>query len=406
MTTSHDIFANQPLPHVRGVLAITGATLGMATGFGLLILSSVFVGPLTAEFGWTRTDVSLGYVLAAMGMATGGLVWGRVSDRVDLRLLLAMGGICQVLPLASLAVAQSLWQFLAAHLILGFFGFGALYAPYVAVAGDWFPERRGVVMGLVTAGGAIGQGTLPFAAEALIAQMSWRQAYLVLALGVAVAQVLIYLTARRQADARNIAADGEAGSFITPRLALLGTAAFFCCACMGMPLFHLAGFVTMICGSSQLGATSLLVAMASGAVGRVAFGFLADKVGSYRTYRIAAISQAVCLVFFPAVTGTQSLMLLSALFGFAFSGNMTCMLLCIRQEATPSRRGAATGAVLFVAWAGMAAGGYLGGALFDATSSFAPAFEIAAASGLAAFLLLTILDLARRVPASTAFTTN
>ena len=37
---------------------------------------------------------------AAMGMATGGLVWGRVSDRIDPRLLLAMGGICQVLPLA------------------------------------------------------------------------------------------------------------------------------------------------------------------------------------------------------------------------------------------------------------------------------------------------------------------
>ena len=45
--------------------------------------------------------------------------------------------------------------------------------------------------------------------------------------------------------------------------------------------------------------------------------------------------------------------------------------------------------ILFVAWAGMAAGGYLGGALFDATGSFASAFEIAAASGLTAFLLLS-----------------
>ena len=269
--------------HVRGVLAITGATLGMATGFGLLILSSAFVGPLVAEFGWTRTDVSLGYVLAAMGMATGGIVWGRVSDTLDPRLLLAMGGICQVLPLAWLAVAQSLWQFLAAHLILGFFGFGALYAPYVTVAGDWFPARRGVVMGIVTAGGAAGQGTLPFAAEALLAQLSWRQSYLVLALGVAVAQVVIYLTARRRPEERTFRASaGGGGPFLTVRLALLGAAAFFCCACMGMPLFHLAGFVTMICGSSKLGATSLLVAMSSGAVGRVTFGYLADGSAAIR----------------------------------------------------------------------------------------------------------------------------
>ena len=162
---------------------------------------------------------------------------------------------------------------------------------------------------------------------------------------------------------------------------------------MGMPLFHLAGFVSMICGSSKLRATSLLVAMSSGAIGRIAFGWLADRTGNYRTYRVAAISQAACLVFFPALTDVQSLIVLSAAFGFAFSGNMTCMLLCIRQEVHPSRAGAATGGILFVAWAGMAAGGYLGGALFDATQSFASAFEIAAACGLAAFAFLTVLDL-------------
>lgn len=389
----------------RGALAIMGATLGMASGFGLLILSSVFMGPLTAAFGWTRTEVSAGYVLAALGMATGGMVWGRVSDRADPRLLLAMGGICQVLPLALLAAAQNIWMFFAAHLMLGFFGFGAVYAPYVAVAGDWFPARRGVVMGIVTAGGAVGQGTLPYAADALIAQLGWRQAYLVLAVAIAVVQAVIYLTARRRTQMRHIPAGETAGgSLFTPRLVLLGAAAFFCCACMGMPLFHLAGFVSMICGSSKLGATSLLVAMASGAVGRIAFGLLADRIGNYRTYRVAAFSQAACLVFFPALTGVPSLMALSAVFGFAFSGNMTCMLLCIRQEVTPSRAGAATGGILFVAWAGMAAGGYLGGALFDATQSFASAFEIAAACGLAAFALLTVLDLGRGSPRGHAVT--
>ena len=393
---------------LRGVLAISGATLGMASGFGLLILSSVFVGPLVSEFGWTRTMVSLGYVCAALGMATGGIVWGRMSDWIDQRLLLAMGGICQVIPLAWLAGASSIWQFLGAHIVLGFFGFGALYAPYVAVAGDWFPARRGVVMGIVTAGGAIGQGSLPYLAEVLIAQVGWRESYLMLAAAMAVLQTLIYLTARRRRQLHTGEATSETVSFLTPRLVILGTAAFFCCACMGMPLFHLAGFVTLICGSSSIGATSLLLAMSSGAVGRIAFGYLADRIGYYRTYRIAAAAQAASLLFFPSLTGTQSLMALSAVFGFAFSGNMTCMLLCIRQETPPSRVGSATGAVLFVAWAGMAAGGYLGGALFDATSSYSAGFEIAAASGLAAFLLLTLLGLAPKFPAHrrAACTTN
>jgi predicted MFS family arabinose efflux permease len=264
-------------------------------------------------------------------------------------------------------------------------------------------------MGIVTAGGAIGQGVLPYLAEALIADLGWRQAFLAVAAGMAVVQALVYLTVRFRRPRWSLAAAGRvSGSFHTPRLMTLGAAAFFCCACMGMPLFHLAGFVTLICGSSYLGATSLLVAMASGAVGRLAFGHLADRIGSCRTYRIAAFGQAACLLFFPALTGVPSLIALSAIFGFVFSGNMTCLLLCIRQEAPPAQLGTAIGYILFVAWAGMGAGGYLGGAFFDATGSFAPAFHTAAGTGFVAFLLLSALDRAagvlRRAPTLAAQT--
>lgn len=388
---------------LRGSLAIAGATLGMASGFGLMILSSVFMGPLVAEFGWSRADVSLGYVCAAMGMATGGLVWGRVSDRVDLRWMLVMGGSCQVLPLGLISVTSSLWQFLAAHLLLGFFGFGALYAPYVAVASDWFPGRRGLVMGIVTAGGALGQGILPYLAETLIATGGWRQAYVLLAGLMAVVQIGVFLTVRfRQPRTSATAGSDQGGSLMTPRMMTLAAAAFFCCACMGMPLVHLAGFVAMVCGSSSLGATSLLVAMVSGSVGRIAFGLLADRVGNVRTYRIAAIGQAASLMAFPALSDAQALMILSAVFGFAFSGNMTCMLLCIREEAPASRLGAAIGYILFIAWAGMGVGGYLGGAFFDATGSYDLAFRTATGFGFASFLLLSALDHApgilRRTP--------
>lgn len=394
MTTTPDATARPRLPDtLRGALAILGATLGMASGFGLLILSSIFMTPLVDHFGWSRADVSLGYVAAAMGMAVGGLVWGRVSDRLDLRWMLALGGVCQVLPLVWLSGIGSIGPFLAAHALLGFFGFGALYAPYVAVASDWFPARRGLVMGIVTAGGAVGQGVLPYLSEALIAAQGWRQAYLDLALIMAVIQSAVFLTLRYRTArpaGRNAATAGA--TVLTPRLITLGAAAFFCCACMGMPLVHLAGFVAMICGSANLGATSLLIAMISGTIGRIAFGLLADRIGNLPTYRIAAFGQGASLLFFPELTGTAPLMVLSALFGFAFSGNMTCMLLCIRQEAPPQRLGAAIGGILFVAWAGMGVGGYLGGAVFDTLGSYDWAFRTATGFGFASFLLLSALD--------------
>ena len=85
---------------------------------------------------------------------------------------------------------------------------------------------------------------------------------------------------------------------------------------------------------------------------------------------------------FPALGNSMSFMLLSALFGFGFAGNMTCLSLCVRQAVPASRFGGAIGAVMMVAWAGMASGGYLGGVLFDVSLSYTPSFLLAAMSGV------------------------
>ncbi|MFT3670644.1 MFS transporter [Aestuariivirga sp.] len=387
---------------LRGILAVAGTTIGMAAGFGVMILSSIFLDPLTKELGWNRGTVSLGYVCAAIGMATGGLLWGRVFDKIDIRWMLAMGGTFQVLPLAMLAHVSYPWQFFAAHLILGFLGFGALYAPFVAVASDWAISRRGLVMGIVTAGGAIGQGALPYWAQTLITAYGWRTAYWALALAMLITQLTIFSTVRFRIQRRSSQIEGEGVRVLfSTRLAALGFAAFCCCACMGMPLVHLAGYISMICGSANLGATSLLVAMLSGTVGRVVFGLLADRIGNFSAYRAAALSQALCVVFFPFLSSFNSLIVLSLAFGFSFSGNMTCMLLCIREEAPPERIGSAVGCILFIAWLGMGMGGYLGGGLFDFTGSYKLAFCISAVFGLAAFVLLSTLDRGHGISIST-----
>src|SRR5215217_3111235 len=55
--------------------------------------------------------------------------------------------------------------------------FSVLYSPLLSTSGEWFPERRGLVTGLVTAGGALGQGLLPFFASFLIDVFGWRWAF-------------------------------------------------------------------------------------------------------------------------------------------------------------------------------------------------------------------------------------
>src|SRR6516165_7402597 len=106
----------------RGALVVLAATVAMAMGFGGLGLITVFMGPIEADLQWSRSDTSLGYAMSTAGMALGGWFWGRQSDRMDVRLLLAGGAAGMVGSLLAMATLHSLPVFYAAHAVYGGLG--------------------------------------------------------------------------------------------------------------------------------------------------------------------------------------------------------------------------------------------------------------------------------------------
>jgi MFS family permease len=370
----------------RGALVVLAATLAMAAGFGGLGLITVFMGPMESDLGWSRSQTSLGYALSTAGMAIGGVIWGRLSDRINVRLPLAVAASGMIGALLVMATLRSLPVFYGASVVYGAFGFSALYAPLLSTSGEWFPQQRGLVMGVVTAGGALGQGLLPFMAHLLIATFGWRWAFagmaftFLLVLGFA----LPLLRWPRGLRAPRLGRDDGPERDGPERAAIgaLGVAAFLCCVCMGIPVVHMASFIGMVCASPRLGVDSLVMAMTCGAVGRVCFGLIADRIGPLRAYGLASLTQTACVLLFPALADSVSLLALSAVFGFGFAGDMTCFSLCVRRAVPAHRFGAAMGAVMMMAWAGMAAGGYLGGLLFEISQSYTASFLLAGAAGV------------------------
>src|SRR5215207_9934532 len=92
----------------RGALVVLATTLAMAMGFGGLGLITVFMGPMETDLGWSRSNTSLAYAVSTAGMAIGGLFWGRLSDRVDVRLLFAIGASGMVASLLVMSTSRSL----------------------------------------------------------------------------------------------------------------------------------------------------------------------------------------------------------------------------------------------------------------------------------------------------------
>lgn len=370
----------------RGPLVALAATVAMAMGFGGLGLITVFMGPMEADLGWSRSATSLGYALSTAGMAVGGLLWGCLSDRMDVRLLLAVGATGMVASLLAMSMLHSLPVFYIANVIYGGFGFSVLYSPLLSTSGEWFPERRGLITGLVTAGGALGQGLVPFFASLLIKAFGWRWAFAGVACTFLVALGLALPVLRWPQGARAPVLTSGGGSELalseTVVTTFLALAAFLCCMCMGVPVVHMASFIGAVCASPSVGVNSLVIAMVAGAVGRVCCGLIADRIGPLKAYAIASSIQTACVTLFPALGDGVSLMALSAIFGIGFAGNMTCLSLCVRQAVPAHRFGGAIGAVMMVAWAGMATGGYLGGLLFDLSLSYTLSFMVAGIAGV------------------------
>jgi MFS family permease len=89
-------------------------------------------------------------------------------------------------------------------------------------------------------------------------------------------------------------------------------------------------------------------------------------------------------------------MALSAVFGFGFAGNMTSLSLCVRDAVPAHRFGGALGAVMMIAWAGMASSSYISARLFDATLSYNLSFILEGGAGALNLMVLALLGFRQR----------
>jgi len=391
---------HSPPDHPRGAwLMVAACAVMVAMGFGAINNMSVFLLPLGAEFHWPRADLSLAYSIATLGTGVGGIVMGHFADRMPIRRVLMCGAFAPGIALLMLSTLNSTTELYLYHALLGLLGLGAIMAPLNSLAALWMPRRPGLAIGVVSAGGAFGQGVMPFLARQLVLVLDWRHAYVtlgVLSLAVMIPLALLIRDPPRQTAATGPAAKPAGHRFAAPPswlLAWLCVAVLFCCVCMGTPIVHVAALGSDLGLGGRESAGLLAVMMVCGMAGRLAFGRLADRVGNLQSYIVASGGQTALAVLFPLMQTQTELYLLSAAFGLVFSGSMTSLILCAREYSSPQRTGLSIGLVMFFGWFGMALGGWQGGLFFDLCGSYGPSFANASLGGVANLMVLGLLYL-------------
>ena len=186
----------RPRLHYSWIIALVTFVVLLVTA-GIRATPGVLMIPLEGEFGWSRTAIS-GAV--AINIALFGLIGpfaASVMDRWGLRRVVLCAVALLGLSVALSTRMQTQWQLMLLWGVLVGTGTGVTSMVLAAIiANRWFDERRGLVLGVLSAANATGQLVfLPLLAS-LVATHGWRAAALLVAGAAAVVFTIVFLFMR------------------------------------------------------------------------------------------------------------------------------------------------------------------------------------------------------------------
>src|SRR5437773_5327798 len=156
---------------------VVAGGVSMNLALGSLYAWSVFVLPLEKEFGWTRGQTSWVFTIAVISFAVSFIVAGRLQDQRGPRLCAAIGAVLIGVGFFLASMATSLlFLYLAFGLVVGL-GNGFGYATPIPVASQWFPDKPGLIVGLMVGGYGAGSAVIGPMATRWIDSMGWRPTF-------------------------------------------------------------------------------------------------------------------------------------------------------------------------------------------------------------------------------------
>jgi MFS family permease len=331
-----------------------------------------------------------------------GLVAGRLTDRWGPRIVIASGGVLLGAGLAGMSAVTALWQPYVLYGAVAALGMSTAYVPCNATVVRWFVRRRGLAVGVASAGGSVGAFVLPPVALWLVSALGWRRAYLVFGAAIFLALTGVACVMRRDPESLGLHPDGAApaapaGAFggWTVREAVRLREFWMLFSVFGLswtaifiPLVHLVPLARDL-GIEPLRAAILVSALGIAAVaGRLVMGWLSDRVGRRPILAVALAAQAVSFLALGRAATLPALAGATLLFGFSYGTVSVIFPAMVADFFGRAHAGSLVGLVFGLAGPTAALGPVGAGWIYDRLGSYAVACWISAAANLVALALL------------------
>jgi OFA family oxalate/formate antiporter-like MFS transporter len=400
----------------RWLPVVGGVMMNMA--FGTLYAMSAFMLPLEKDFGWTRAQTSWAATIGLVMLATWYVIAGRLHDLRGPRIVAAIGGVLFSLGFLLASFTQSLLMFYLTAGFLAGTGSGFGYVVPTSVGSKWFPDKRGLIIGLMVGGFGAGSGIFGPLATALIAELGWRATFRIYSLLFFVMTMTATWLVRnppagyRPPGWNPSAVRAAASSGVdVPASEMVRTRTFWIlwiAFCLGtaagtMIISQLVPFARNAGHSAAAAAFALTVGAIGSASGRVLSGWMSDHAGRLNTIRVMLTVQAFAM---PALfLLRENITLFYALLAVVYYtyGTQLSVYASTSADFWGTKNVGFNYGLLLLAW-GVASilGPFLGGRVFVLTNEYRWAFYIAAAVSVVALGTLLLARNPRREPATVA----
>ena len=340
-----------PAPARRALLA---ASVGwMFDGFDIMIYSMVLTAVL-AEFGISKTMGGVLGSLTLLGSAAGGLLFGTIADRHGRRTGIIASVLTYSLFTAACGLAQTVWQLAVFRFVLGL-GMGGAWTTGAALVSESWPDRhRGKAVGLMQSAWAVGYGLAAVIVAIVLPRYGWRPMFFI---GVAPAFTVLWIHSRVEEpsiwkDAHGRSRTSLGVIFTAPyrRVTWAMITLSFCTLYAYWAFnFWVPAYLSLPVEQSGIGLSTgevagLLVAMnVGGWFGYVLYGYVSDRFGRRRSFVGYLIAAAGLVFAYGQARSAFALLALGPVVAFFSTGYFSGFGALIAELYPTSIRAAATG---------------------------------------------------------------
>jgi MFS transporter, OFA family, oxalate/formate antiporter len=175
MSSTAMVAATARVTGVRWLQLVSGVVCMIAAA-NIQYAWTLFVPEIQKTFGWSRPSIQTAFTIFVIIQTWLTPIEGYLIDRFGPRLLVIFGGVFTGLAWITNSYATSLTGYYAGA-VIGGIGVGCVYATCVNNAIKWFPDRRGLAVGLTAGAYGFGSALTIIPIANMIAGGSFQEAF-------------------------------------------------------------------------------------------------------------------------------------------------------------------------------------------------------------------------------------